>query len=64
MSKKIGIILAEKSIKIDPETFQPYMWLTVGVPLEAIQDGATADGAATVHEAIGKEISDLIKGQP
>ena len=64
MSDKIGIVLAEKSIKINPETYQPYMWVTIGVPLEVVQDEVSQEGAAAVYEAIGREISELIKAQP
>lgn len=63
MSDKIGIVLAEKSIQINPETFQPYLWMTIGVPLEVVRDGKAEEGIASVHEAIGRELSELINGQ-
>lgn len=64
MSDKIGIVLAEKSIKINPETYQPYLWMTIGVPLEVVQDEVSQEGTAAVYEAMGRELSELIKAQP
>lgn len=59
-AKKIGIKLRSKSLKMDSETFQPYLWVTVGIPLEAATDKISEYGEATVYEAIGRELAELV----
>lgn len=58
---KIEIVLADKSLKINPETYQPYMRLNIGIPLEASTDAITTEGESAVYEAIGRELAGLIK---
>ena len=55
--------LISKEVKMDPNTYEPVVRLTVDLPLEIMRDGVALMGEDEVKMVLGTEMYDILKGK-
>lgn len=56
------IKLIEKKMSVDPETFQPMMYVTLALPVEPMVDTHALGGEATLYMKVGQAFIEAVKG--